>query len=101
MSARFDGVKLMTLRVDFFRNGVNGAPIVEQESAFVNTTTGVTYGRTAAGRLGKDTLDKLRELKELIERDVYTACFEGEIVTGSTATGLSEFITDETGTPSV
>lgn len=84
-SAKFNHVALGELSV----NLLDVAPKVIAKAAFVNTQTGTTHGYTTCSQWSQDTLEKLKELRALMERDLAALHFADASVTGtpSTTTG--------------
>lgn len=68
----FNAVSVLKIEaIDF---AAQSSPIVAH-AAFVNTETGRTYGRTQCQHWSKATLDKLAELRALMDADVAAMVF--------------------------
>lgn len=65
---RFDGLTISNIMVDFTKQQLH----IEATAAFVDSNTGETHGWTkAGGRVwSKESMQKLKELTELMERDL-------------------------------
>ena len=93
---KFDGITLGEFTASFL--GPPGATHLEAKSAFVSTSTGHTHGWTKTTSWSPETLAKLAELKEAMERDVAKVHFGGDAVGPSRAdqavpvAGLGEFL---------
>lgn len=69
----FDAIAL--LEIDGIGFAARGVELVAH-GAFVNTKTGVTYGRTTCRQWSKRTLDLLQELRDAMETDMAALVFE-------------------------
>ena len=96
-TAKFDGIAIGELSANFLAPTVH----MEGKAAFVNSDTGTTHGWTKSTRWSEETIKKLQELKESMERDLAKDHFVGESGTrigaseGTTAAnggGLGEFL---------
>jgi hypothetical protein len=64
--ARFDGIALGEMTVSFFGPSVS----LVAKAAFVNSETGLTHGSTTHERWSPEALEKLSELRALLEREI-------------------------------
>lgn len=80
-AVKFDAIRVGKITVDLL---TEAAAKVEVTAAFVNTQTGTTHGFTTGRQWSADTIEKLKELRTLMERDLEALHFEGE--PGSTPT---------------
>ena len=62
----FNGIALGELNVDFLSTPSK----VVAKAAFINTQTGATHGWTTCHQWAPDTMERLRELRALMERDL-------------------------------
>lgn len=93
---KFDGIALMQIEaIDFRAN----SPVIVAHGAFVSTTSGHTYGRTQCRQFSKETMVKLRELREAIEQDLADLVFETSTGPADTSrhsadqeSGIGEFL---------
>lgn len=67
-----------------------GSPSLVAHAAFVNTKTGRTHGRTTGRQWSKETLSKLEELKECMERDMGRQHFGDGMADATTSTAPSK-----------
>lgn len=74
-TAKFDGLTLGEFSASFL--GPSGAVHLEAKTAFVDSTTGATHGWTNTTTWSPETIEKLKELKEVMERDVAKVHFVG------------------------
>lgn len=65
-SAKFDTIRVAEVSVKFLETPA----VISAKAAFVNTASGTTHGWTTCTSWSKETMDKLRELRELMERDL-------------------------------
>lgn len=81
----FNGIALGELSVNFLESPAK----VVAKGAFINTTTGQTHGWTTCHQWSPDTIEKLRELRALMERDMAALHFVDGAVSpmGSPTTG--------------
>lgn len=70
------------LRIEPIVFNTNDVSLVAQ-GAFVNTDNGSTYGQTTCRRWSKPTLDKLAELRALMEEDLANLVFVRTQPTGA------------------
>jgi hypothetical protein len=69
------------LDIDTISFASTDIPLVAH-AAFINTETGATYGETTWRRWGKDTMDKLAELRSAMELDVAGGVFKSNSTSG-------------------
>ena len=63
---KFDALAILKIdQIDFLQG-----PSLVAHAAFVDTKTGKTHGHTLGRNWSKETIAKLEELKELMERDM-------------------------------
>jgi len=62
----FNGIALGELNIDFLATPSK----VVAKAAFINTQTGATHGWTTCHQWAPDTMERLRELRALMERDL-------------------------------
>lgn len=62
----FNGIALGELTIDFLSTPAK----VVAKAAFINTQTGATHGWTTCHQWAPDTMERLRELRFLMERDL-------------------------------
>lgn len=68
----FNAVAILRIEaIDFSSNDLN----VAAQGAFVNVDTGMTYGKTTCRRWSQRTIDKLAELRALMEEDLALLVF--------------------------
>ena len=72
---KFDAIALIEIEAINF---VQSADVLVGHAAFVDTKTGVTYGRTRCARWSQETLRKVVELREAMEQDIAATVFEIE-----------------------
>lgn len=70
---KFDGVAVAEGSFSFLGNG----PAIEAKAAFVNTKTGDTHGWTTNKVWSRATIEKLQELRALMEIDIGQRHLEG------------------------
>lgn len=89
-TAKFNALRVAEISV----NLAEQPPKISAKAAFVNTETGTTHGWTQSGSgWSNDTVVKLRELRELMERDMADLHFaDGSVTTTATTSsgGLRE-----------
>jgi hypothetical protein len=82
-SVHFNGIALGELSVNF----LEGAPKLVAKGAFINTQTGQTHGWTTCQQWSTDTMEKMKELRLLMERDMSAQHFvDGSVSTTVTTT---------------
>jgi hypothetical protein len=100
-SARFDGLAILEGSFNFLGSGMK----LEGKAAFVSTKTGDTHGWTTNTQWSPQVVEKLKELRALMELDLGRLHLEGggEILvapagvvpTASGPSGLGEHVRDE------
>lgn len=84
--AKFDTIRVAEITVSFLETPA----AVTAKAAFVNTKSGATHGWTTGKRWADDTMAKLVELRELMERDLSSTHFEdGATASSPTTSGGS------------
>lgn len=81
-NARFDIVRVAEISVSFLETPA----AISAKAAFVNSKSGATHGWTTGKRWADDTMAKLVELRELMERDLANTHFEDGSATSSPTT---------------
>lgn len=81
-SVKFDAVRIAEITV----NLLEAPASISAKAAFVNTKTGATHGWTTGRRWTEATMEKLRELRESMERDLTAQHFDDGATTGVTTT---------------
>lgn len=71
-TVKFDGIRVAEITVNFLEVSAS----VSAKAAFVNTKTGATHGWTTGKRWSDETMAKLVELREMMERDLAAIHFE-------------------------
>lgn len=72
----FNAIAVLQIEeVDFHREG---GPRLVAHGAFINTRTGVTYGKTTCAQWSKETMGKLEEFRAALEKDLAALVFEQE-----------------------
>jgi len=96
-SPKFDGLAIGNIEADFTKQTIQ----LKAVAGFVNTTTGDTHGwtRGEGGVWSTDTLQRLKELREAMERDLANLHFEGAVkkeakVLDQGSPGIGEFLGD-------
>lgn len=84
-SVKFDAIRIAEVTI----NLVEQQPSMTAKAAFVNTTSGHTHGWTNGRSWSEETLAKLRELKESMERDLEKQHFDDLSHTPGTTTSGS------------
>lgn len=100
MPAKFDTLRVAEITV----NITDTPPTIKARAAFVSTKTGRTHGwTTAASGWSNDTMEKLRELRDCMERDMLFTHFGEDSLSPTTTSsgslredfkGLGEHLTD-------
>lgn len=81
---KFNGIAIGELSVNYMENPAK----VVAKAAFINTQTGQTHGFTTCHQWSPEVIEKLRELRVLMERDVSALHFVDVGGTaGTTTTG--------------
>jgi hypothetical protein len=80
--AKFDAIRVAEISVNFLETPA----AVTAKAAFVNTKSGATHGWTTGKRWSDETMAKLVELRELMERDLSAVHFEDGAFPGSPTT---------------
>lgn len=76
----FNAIAILRVEaITFNQNDVN----LVAHGAFVNTENGSTYGQTTCRRWSKPTLDKLAELRALMEEDLANLVFVRSATVGA------------------
>lgn len=93
------------LKIDAVHFHHNSVALVAH-GAFVNTDTGSTYGSTTCRQWSKVTLDKLAELRALMEEDLAALVFQRQPSTSASLVpvepgGLGEALRGERDAPQV
>ena len=96
----FNAVAILKIdEVHFHHNSV----ALVAHGAFVNTDTGSTYGSTTCRQWSKPTLDKLAELRALMEEDLAALVFQKKASTAALApaepNGIGEALRGERDAP--
>lgn len=96
-SAKFDGIAIGNISVDFLGPTLT----MTCKAAFVDSTSGNTHGYTTGASWSPETIQKLKELKEAMERDLGRVHFAGEgtttplgASTTAEASGIGEHLAD-------
>lgn len=76
----FDGVMVMEGKFTFYQH-VGQQPAIEAKLAYVNSSTGTTYGACDFSSPSPKTLEAFREFVKCLEEDFGQVVFEGGIVT--------------------
>lgn len=63
---KFDAIRVGELTVNF----MEAPAVVSAKAAFVSQRSGTTHGWTTCRQFSPDTIEKLRELRLLMERDI-------------------------------
>lgn len=79
---KFNGIAVGEISINFMENPAK----VVAKAAFINTNTGQTHGFTTCHQWSPEVIEKLRELRVLMERDVSALHFEDVGGTGTTTT---------------
>lgn len=80
--AKFNGIALGELSVNFMESPAK----IHAKAAFINTQTGQTHGYTTCHQWSPDVIEKLRELRALMERDVSALHFVDAVVSSASPT---------------
>lgn len=81
-------VKFNAIRVaEITLNVAEATSSITAKAAFVNTTTGQTHGWTTGRSWSEETLQKVRELREAMERDLERLHFEDGASSPTTTSG--------------
>jgi len=103
-ASKIDGVTIGELSADFTKTTIR----LTAKAAYIDTEAGVTRGWTSGdGTLwSKETIDKLDELRELMEKDFFRRDFTqaddaAVAQSGPTPTGLGEHLSPGETTPQV
>lgn len=83
-STHFDGMAVGEISVTFVEQPFK----VTAKAAFVNTKNGQTHGWTTCSQWSAATLDKLRELRELMERDLEAIHFADSSFSSTPTTSM-------------
>lgn len=70
--AKFDTIRVAEISVNLLETPA----LISAKAAFVNTKTGATHGWTTCKSWSEETVAKLRELRESMERDLANTHFE-------------------------
>lgn len=96
-SPKFDGLAIGSIEVDFTKQTIQ----LKAVAGFINTATGDTHGwtRGEGGIWSTETLQKLQELREAMEKDLARLHFEGAVkkeskVLDQGTAGIGEFLGD-------
>jgi len=81
--ANFDKIVVGEISVDL----LTASPKLSAKAAFVNTKTGSTHGWTTGTQWSAETVEKLRELRALMERDLESVHFADDVGQPTTTTG--------------
>ena len=76
----FDGVMVMEGKFVFLQH-VGQEPAIEAKMAYVNSSTGTTYGACDFSEPSPKTLEAFREFAKCLEEDFGQVVFEGGVVT--------------------
>lgn len=100
-TARFDGLAVLEASFSFLGSTLQ----LEAKAAFLNTKTGDTHGWTKNGQWSPPVIEKLKELRALMELDLGRLHLEGggEVLVGpasatptaASPSGLGEHLRDE------
>ncbi len=83
-TVKFNAVRVAEITITV----IETPSVISAKAAFVNTETGNTHGWTTCKSWSADTLEKLRELREFMERDIAAIHFtDGAIGPGATTSG--------------
>lgn len=82
-TVRFNGIALGELSVQFLESPA----VIKAKAAFINTQTGATHGWTTNHQWSPRTIEKLKELRILMEEDIAAFHFvDGSVATVGTST---------------
>ena len=84
-TVKFDTIRVAEITVSFLESPA----VVTAKAAFVNTKSGATHGWTTGKRWSDETMAKLVELRELMERDLSVTHFEDGATSSPTTSGGS------------
>lgn len=83
-TVKFNAVRVAEITVSV----IETPSVISAKAAFVNTETGNTHGWTNCKSWSPETLEKLRELRECMERDISAIHFvDGAIGPAATTSG--------------
>lgn len=88
-TVKFDAIRVAEITV----NVLETPAVISAKAAFVSTKTGATHGWTTCKSWSDETIAKLRELKDSMERDLANTHFEDGASSSSPTTssgGLRE-----------
>lgn len=81
-TVKFDGIRVAEITVSL----LEAPAVISAKAAFVNTKTGTTHGWTTCKSWSKETVEKLKELRDAMERDLAATHFEDGAITSSPTT---------------